>query len=226
MTTVSLSQIFNVSLDDLINTLGINLYPQLTILEINNQLPVIYNEYRKQLILKYFENNKQHQYPQLDNESKKIVENAHFFSSMKPENTTLENIITDMNRQASESTKKHNPEDYYDNTSTLTNDEQKYCRTVLHVAAKQDDWCLEGKHWQEKNPDTKQVCYNPYSVASNVVPRSTRPDCLVDLKLNNLSPNELKAEANLHKMTIAELQAKQNQMRLSRGLPLHIPIKR
>jgi len=223
METASLSQIFQANLEDLMYILDIDLFKYT---DINQDISKVYNEYRKQLIMKYLNNNRQNLYPQLDEESRQIVENSQFFSAMIPTNYTLDSVLSAMNNKSSRSptksvTFKHDPDEYYDNTTTLNEQEQKYCRAVLHVASKQDQWCLEGKNWFGKNPISGKTCYNPYSLASKTVPRTTRPDCLLDLKLDSIPEEELEAEASLHKMTIVQLIEKQNQMRSTRGLPLH-----
>jgi len=229
MATVSLSQIFDANIEELMNILDEDLFPNKTVDQLNQQLPQVYNEYRKQLIMKYLNNNRQNLYPQLEEDSRQIAENIHFFPSMISNNYTLDLVLNDMNNRSSRSKKsptksvtfKHDPNEYYDSTTTLTEQEQKYCRAVLHVAAKQDQWCLEGKNWFGKNPETGKTCTNPYAIASKTVPRTTRPDCLLDLKLDNIPEEELEAEASLHKMTIAQLIEKQNTMRANRGLHVH-----
>lgn len=232
MSIVSLFQIFSVTAEELEAVLGINLFPNNTIEELNQNLNQVYSEYRKAVIQKYYENN------QLDNASKKIVENKNFYPSLTYNNTTLDMVLSDMKNKSnnhdlssfynkstssSSSSRHHNPSDYFDQNSQLSENEQKYCRAVLHVAAKQDEWCLEGQKWNQENPDTHKTCYNPYAVASKTVHRSSRPDCLLDLKLDAIPEAELKAEAYLHQMTIEQLYQKQNQMRSNLGLPIRKP---
>jgi hypothetical protein len=222
METVSLSQIFDADLLELENTLQTNLFPTKTQYQINQELSNVYCEYRKQLITRYYQNNKYNLYPQLDKNSVEIVSNKHFFPAMISSNYTLQDVLNDiynkthrLGHHASMNDgdgRHHDPNEYYDSSSNLSEENQKYCRTVLHVAAKQDDWCLEGQNWQKTNPQTGTKCYNPYAIASQRVPRSGRPECLKDLKLDSIPEEELRAEASLHKMTIDELRRKQKQM--------------
>ena len=203
--SITLQQIWDANYGELKQALGKDLFLGWSQQQIQNDIKEVLNIYRKQLIIEYLK------YDYLDAYSKEIATNKHFLSSITLQNDTLEKVIQNMNnRSHREDSLKYHPSNYFLSNSNLDENEEKYCRAILHIASKQEPWCLEGKHWNETNPQTGVKCYNPYAIASKVIHRNTRPDCLYNLNLDVLPENELWAEVHLHQMkNIQELKDKQ-----------------
>ena len=72
--------------------------------------------------------------------------------------------------------------------SDLSEKQQKWCRCVLHVAAKQSPACLRSRAWRSKIKG--KTCYNPYSVCAKSV-GTTAPYCATQYQLSELSKKEL-----------------------------------
>ncbi len=89
--------------------------------------------------------------------------------------------------------------EYFKGGTDLGERQQKYCRCVLHAAAKQPDWCLEDKAWREQREGS--TCYNPYAVCAKSTGASSR-SCGVNYDYQNLPDDELIAYAQLSKVNI------------------------
>lgn len=92
-----------------------------------------------------------------------------------------------------------NKSEYFKDGSGLDERQQKYCRCVLHAAAKQPDWCLEEKSWRDKRDGA--TCYNPYAVCAKSTGASSR-SCGANYDYQNLPDDELIAYAQLSKVNI------------------------
>jgi hypothetical protein len=90
---------------------------------------------------------------------------------------------------------------YFKDNTELSDEEQKYCRCVLHVASEQPGACNMEKAWFEKKDN--RVCYNPYAVCASRVGTTTR-NCSQSYEFGNLNDDELIAYANLHKIQATE----------------------
>lgn len=79
--------------------------------------------------------------------------------------------------------------------------ERKWCRCVLHVAAKQNKRCLKQKKWREVVDG--EVCTNPYAVCSKSVGTSTgRKSCAMWYNFKDLTLDELLGYANLKSLDV------------------------
>lgn len=90
---------------------------------------------------------------------------------------------------------------YFKVGTTLTDQEQKYCRCIVHVAAEQPGACNLEKAWFEERDN--RICYNPYAVCAHTVGTTTR-NCSENYKFDNFPDDELVAYANLHKIKSPE----------------------
>lgn len=203
--SISLDQIFNADLNELMNVVGRNLFPTYTLQDINSNLDEVYNAYRIEVIRGYLHNR------WLDNQSSNVASNLHFFPSMIPSNNSLDKVLQSMEQKSHRASPQRGSE-YYPST-TLSDTDQKYCRALTHIAAKQSEECLMNREWGRKDSQGK-VCYNVYAVAHKSVPGVGRPHCLKDLNLDALSEEELLGQAHLHGIkTIDELRQKQRNER-------------
>ena len=79
--------------------------------------------------------------------------------------------------------------------------ERKWCRCVLHVAAKQNKKCLQQKKWREVVDG--EVCTNPYAVCSKSVGTSTgRKSCAMWYNFKDLTLDELLGYTNLKSLDV------------------------
>jgi hypothetical protein len=83
----------------------------------------------------------------------------------------------------------------------LREDEQRWCRCVLHVASKQTPHCLEDVNRNARKVFEGQPCHNPYPVCSVTVGTSSR-QCGRSYDFKNIPDNELKAYARMKHITI------------------------
>lgn len=153
-------------------------------------------------------------YTHLLNESRSQTNSMSTFprsSSLSPSRRSSVSSTNPLNIGTSVSTagRGHPPASEYFNKTNLTEQEQKYCRAVVHVAAKQSEECLDKKMWGQTD-STGQRCYSPYAIAHRSVPGVGKPECFMDLNLNNLPEDELIAEEHLqHVSTPNALYQKQ-----------------
>lgn len=75
----------------------------------------------------------------------------------------------------------------------LTEEQGKYCRCVLHVAAKNDEDCNRSKDWGSSKKPSK--CYNPYAVCAKTVGTTTK--CGDNYIWENIPVEEVEAFAYL-----------------------------
>lgn len=98
---------------------------------------------------------------------------------------------------------------YFKRGSSLTKKEESYCACVLHVAAKQPEWCLRDRAWRQKRGGA--TCYNPYAICA----KSTRTSvgrsnkCSLSYDWEKLPVNELRAYAVLHNISIPRSSSRQ-----------------
>jgi len=64
---------------------------------------------------------------------------------------------------------------YFGEDASLTEQEKKYCRCIMHVAAKQSDWCLKQRAWGERRGN--KTCYQPWSVCTKSTKRRAVVEC-------------------------------------------------
>lgn len=85
--------------------------------------------------------------------------------------------------------------DYFKSNHSLKEQEQKYCRCVLHVAAKQTGECLKraGKIKGGEKINGK-TCSNPYAICAKTTRTSSR-SCGKSYDFNKIPDNELRAYA-------------------------------
>lgn len=110
-------------------------------------------------------------------------------------------------RKKSKKRKKHKKRSYFKRGNKLSEQHQKYCRCVLHVADKQSSECLKGKRWNS-SINGKQ-CYNPFAVCSKSTKRKGSVSCFDNTNLDAVPKSELKAWADLKRMSVSELRLKQ-----------------
>lgn len=83
----------------------------------------------------------------------------------------------------------------------LSENDNKYFRCLLHVAAKQSPNCLSGRQWPTKGSGGTGKCYNPYAVCHTTV-SAGRPSCSTNYNFNNLPDQELQSYASLHNLGV------------------------
>ena len=85
--------------------------------------------------------------------------------------------------------------------SVLSPRESKWCRCVLHVAAKQTSECLRTKKWRQVVDGQK--CVNPYAVCSDKVGTSSKEKgCVMWYNFDELTKDELWGYVNLKNLRI------------------------
>lgn len=88
-------------------------------------------------------------------------------------------------------------------TSGLNEEDAKYCRAVVEVAAKQTPSCLKEQAWREYREG--EMCYNPYAIAhKSVQGEAGRIDCGSHYVYENLPDLELIGYANLNRLPIPD----------------------
>ncbi len=92
--------------------------------------------------------------------------------------------------------------DYFRSDTNLTEQEQKYCRCVLHVAAKQPPGeCLSVRDWfSDYNGRT---CTNPWAVCAKSTGTTSRA-CGFNYVYGNIPDDELIAYANLSQVNVPD----------------------
>ena len=83
---------------------------------------------------------------------------------------------------------------YIKSNAKLTNQQKRFCRCILHIAAKNKKTCNKTKKWNNKNK-----CYNPYSTCAKKVKTTTggKP-CYYKFKKSSIPKNEIIAYIYLH----------------------------
>lgn len=71
----------------------------------------------------------------------------------------------------------------------------RYCRCLMHVAAKQPEWCLREKAWRETRAGRR--CYNPYAVCTQSTGRAGRIECSATFDWSQVPDDELLSYALL-----------------------------
>lgn len=118
------------------------------------------------------------------------------YSSYKsPVSPNLSRNVMSPQFKSSSHRHKHSGVQYFKESSQLTEEEEKYCRCILHVASEQPGQCNMEKAWFEKRDD--RICYNPYAVCASRVGGSNK-NCSINYQFENFPDDELRAYANLH----------------------------
>ena len=109
---------------------------------------------------------------------------------------TLDRILFFVKKDSIRKKGSDNPgkSDYFIETSNIEESKGKYCRCVLHVAAKNPEWCNIEKAWFDERDG--ETCYNPYAVCAKSTRTSYR-HCSEEYDLNNIPYSELKYLAQL-----------------------------
>lgn len=89
--------------------------------------------------------------------------------------------------------------EYFKNKRNLSEREQKFCKCVLHVSAKQPNSCNYDKAWYNKR--NGKTCYNPYAVCAKSTGTTSRK-CSENYNFENIPDNELKAYGGLKHIPI------------------------
>lgn len=79
---------------------------------------------------------------------------------------------------------------YFKKGHKLSVGHQKYCRCVLHVAAKQSQTCLKRKSWRKKV--NGKMCYSPFAVCTKSTRRRGKVSCRENYNRKNIPMNERK----------------------------------
>lgn len=110
--------------------------------------------------------------------------------------------IYDLNQEqfAGDSTDLNNQINYFN--TKLTTPHAKYCRCILHVAAKQPNWCIQNQDWRQNQDGL--TCYNPYAICTKSVKRRTFFDCFSNYNLDQIPKKELDKLILLKKNKLAE----------------------
>jgi len=99
--------------------------------------------------------------------------------------------------------------DYFNEWNDLTEKEGKYCRCVLHVAAKNTATCNTSHKWGSG------ACYNPYAVCAKSTKTSVR-FCGMRYEWEKIPTEELRAFAELHKMSITAKTTRRELVKMLR----------
>lgn len=123
-------------------------------------------------------------------------------------------MITSTNKQCKKyASHKHNEDhnychwhqcggtNYFKDDVDLQDEEKKWCRCVLHVAAKQNDKCLENVNQNAMKVFEGKTCYNPYAICSASIGTSSRK-CGMNYSYDDIPDNELIAYAQMKKIQI------------------------
>lgn len=94
-------------------------------------------------------------------------------------------------------TKKEKRDAYFQSLAALTDAEQRYCRCVLHVAAKNSRACNRGL----REKAGSGACYNPYAVCSKRIPVG-RVYCGAQYEWSRIPTEELVAYSDLNKLEV------------------------
>jgi len=90
--------------------------------------------------------------------------------------------------------------DYFKSGVDLTEQNQKYCRCVLHVSADQPKWCIKERFpGSKEKPERREgrTCYNPYAVCTKTVSRKGRVECFLNYDLDNIPAREIETLVDL-----------------------------
>jgi hypothetical protein len=100
---------------------------------------------------------------------------------------------------------------YFKIDADLRENEKKWCRCVLHVAAKQTDQCLEDVNEHAGQVFNGRTCYNPYAICSATVGTSSRK-CGINYEFRNIPDQELIAYAKIKKITVPKPYSRENMI--------------
>jgi len=97
---------------------------------------------------------------------------------------------------------------YFKPGHSLTDKQEKFCRCVLHVAAKQPADCLKSKNYGSKG------CYNPYAVCAKSTGTSVGRSgkCGQSYDFNGIPDNELKAYSMMNGITVPSPYSRNNML--------------
>jgi hypothetical protein len=90
---------------------------------------------------------------------------------------------------------------YFKKDADLRENEKKWCRCVLHVAAKQSDQCLVNVNERAGQVFNGLTCFNPYAVCGASVGTSSRK-CGINYEFRNIPDQELIAYAKIKKINV------------------------
>lgn len=91
---------------------------------------------------------------------------------------------------------------YFKTNHDLGEKEQKFCRCILHVGAKQDERCLDDINQNAYKKFNNKTCYNPYSVCSSKIGTSSRK-CGMSYNFAHIPTDELIAYCRVNHIRIA-----------------------
>ena len=137
-----------------------------------------------------------------------LVDSIDFF--VDPPGDLTKRNTTKSNTNQSNTNKKAKEDNYFKPESELTEQQKKYCRCQMKVAAKQTPNCLKDKAWYQKR-DGKE-CYNVYAVCAKSVGTTTH--CGVHYNFSGIPDDQLKAYANLHNKTIPSPYNRKEMIRI------------
>jgi hypothetical protein len=102
---------------------------------------------------------------------------------------------------------------YFLPNANIPDNQQRYCRCILHVASKQPDWCLKSQAWKQIRGG--KSCYNPYAICRSTVGATGDAECVKYYNLDNkyIPQNELTALELFKGKSIQDLKDYQLQQK-------------
>lgn len=119
-------------------------------------------------------------------------------------------------------TLQDNSKEYFKPNHQLKRKMPHFCRCVLHVAAKNSNWCNKKRLWKSDK------CYNPYAVCAASVRTTTgRKPCFYDFDSPDMTKKELKSYGYLRYKEYTQWakekkRKKLYQLRSKKQLRLHL----
>jgi hypothetical protein len=152
----------------------------------------------------------------LTNDKYNYVEKARMNKIMNENNKDYDH--TEYNKEYNKDyNKEYNKDEYAHEemmSKGLTDQQEKYCRCVVHVAEKQPAACNEDKAWYEKRDG--EECYNPYAVCAKTTGTTSR-DCGEHYEYRTMTKNELVGIASLKGIKGAKSMSKANLVNALEG---------
>lgn len=99
-------------------------------------------------------------------------------------------------------------DNYFKHDSDLTEDEKKYCRCTLHMAAKNSEKCNKTINRGKR----EYGCYNPYAVCAKSVGTTTK-NCGKNYNFEGIPDDELEAYIELRKLKINGKHTREKMIR-------------
>lgn len=117
--------------------------------------------------------------------------------------------LISVNPTAVQGRKLSNPDEYFRDPTSLSDQDKKYCRCTLHVAGKQTPKCLQNKAWFKTIDGQK--CANPYSICAKSTKHTSR-ECAEHYNWSEIPDQELTGYANLNRIPVPQPYNRQQML--------------